>query len=76
LRNARATTKVAVMDSLAKSKAAISINPKNAGKFTDYCKSLGLNSVTQECIDKGKTSKSGEVRKRAMAAENVKKFDK
>jgi len=64
------------MDSLAKSKAGISIDPKNVGKFTDYCKSLGLSGVTQECIDKGKASKNSKVRKRAVFADNAKRFDK
>lgn len=64
------------MKSLANSKAAISIDPKNIGKFTDYCKSLGLSGVTQECIDKGKSSKNGKTRKRATFAENVIKWNK
>ena len=62
------------MNSLAKSK--IYIKPENKGKFTDYCKSLGYSGVTNECISKGKQSKSAKTRKRATFADNARKWDK
>lgn len=50
----------------------ISINPENKGKFTKYCN----GKVTQECIDKGKFSSKEYIRKRAIFAENSKKWKK
>lgn len=61
------------MESLAKSK--IEIKPENKGKFTEYCKGLGLSGVTKECIAKGKKSKSKAVRKRATFADNARKWN-
>ncbi len=54
----------------------IKIKKENVGKFTKYCKGLGHLSVTQECIDKGKKSKSSAVRKRAVFAENARGWKK
>lgn len=48
----------------------IHIKKNNRGKFTDYCG----GKVTAECIAKGKKSKSPAVRKRAVFAENVRKW--
>lgn len=48
----------------------IHIKKKNRGKFTDYCG----GKVTAECIAKGKKSKSPAVRKRAVFAENSRKW--
>lgn len=55
-------------------KQDIKIKPENVGKFTKYCTGLGLSGVTAECIAKGKKSTSKAVRKRAVFAENVRKF--
>jgi len=54
---------------------AIEIKPENKGKFTKYCKGLGEESVTMDCIASGKKSKSAAVRKRAVFAENARKFN-
>ena len=48
----------------------IHIKKENRGKFTDYCG----GKVTSECIARGKRSKSAAVRKRAVFAQNVRKF--
>ena len=40
----------------------IEIDPKNKGKFTEYCK----GSVTNKCIDKGVGSLNETTRKRAQ----------
>lgn len=54
----------------------IKINKENLGKFTEYCKSLGYNKVTQDCIDKGKDSKNPVTKKRAVFADNARKWNK
>lgn len=46
----------------------ITINPKNKGTFTKYCKSMGFESVTCECIQKGLESDNDLTRKRANFA--------
>ena len=48
----------------------IHIKKKNRGKFTEYCG----GKVTQECIDKAKKSNNPTLRKRAIFAENVRKW--
>lgn len=48
----------------------IHIKKENRGKFTDYC---GGN-VTSECIAKGKRSSNPAVRKRAIFADNARKW--
>lgn len=48
----------------------IHIKKANRGKFTDYCG----GKVTSECIARGKRSKSAAVRKRAVFAQNARKF--
>ena len=53
-----------------KGKSGIKIKPENKGKFTRYC---GGN-VTQECINRGKSSSNPVIRKRAVFAENARKF--
>lgn len=51
-------------------KSGIKIKKSNKGKFTEYCN----GKVTQECINKGKQSKDPTIRKRAIFADNVRKF--
>jgi hypothetical protein len=51
-------------------KPKIHIKKQNRGKFTRYCKGLGFNGVTNECIRIGKSSKSPSVRKQAVFAQN------
>lgn len=51
-------------------KSGIKIKKSNKGKFTEYCN----GKVTQECINKGKQSKDPTIRKRAIFAQNVRKF--
>lgn len=50
--------------------SGIHIKKKNRGLFTKYCN----GKVTQECIDKAKKSKNPTIRKRAIFADNVRKF--
>lgn len=53
-----------------KNGSKIHIKKKNKGLFTQYCN----GKVTQECIKKGKNSSNPITRKRAIFAENSKKF--
>jgi len=55
-------------------KNPIYIKPENKGKFSQYCKGLGLSGVTHECIAKGKKSKSPAVKKRAVFADNARSW--
>lgn len=49
----------------------IYINPKNRGSFTKYCG----GKVTQHCIDKSKKSNNPKIRKKAVFAENARKWN-
>ena len=60
---------------MAKKKPTIYIKPENKGKFTEYCKNKGHQSVTQECIEEGLASKLVDVKKRAVFAQNARKFN-
>lgn len=53
-----------------KNGSKIHIKKKNRGKFTQYC---GGN-VTDECIRRGKNSSSVTIRKRAIFADNSRKW--
>jgi hypothetical protein len=53
-------------------KSGIKIKKKNRGKFTEYC---GGN-VTQECINRAKNSGNKRLIKRAVFAENARKWKK
>jgi len=57
-------------------KTNIKINPKNKGKFTEYCKKQGYKGVTCGCINKGLKSKNPKTRKRANFARNFGKKGK
>lgn len=48
----------------------IKIKKVNKGKFTEYCG----GKVTSECIKKGKSSTDPKIRKRAIFAQNAKRF--
>ena len=48
----------------------IHIKKKNRGKFSEYCG----GKVTQECIARGKKSKDPKIRKRAVFAQNARRF--
>lgn len=50
----------------------IHIKKANRGKFTDYCG----GKVTSECIARGKKSSSPTIRKRAVFADNARKWNK
>ena len=50
----------------------IHIKKKNRGKFTEYCN----GKVTQECINKAKNSGNPTLKKRAVFAENSRKWSK
>ena len=51
-------------------KMKLHIKKKNEGKFTSYCG----GKVTQDCIDKAKASGNSKLVKRAVFAENVRKW--
>jgi len=48
----------------------IKIKPSHKGLFTKYCH----GKVTQECINKGKSSDNPVIRKRATFADNARHF--
>lgn len=50
----------------------IYIKKKNRGTFTKYCK----GKVTEECIRKGKNSPNPAIRKRAIFAQNSRRWHK
>lgn len=50
----------------------IYIKKKNRGTFTKYCK----GKVTEECIRKGKNSPNPTIRKRAIFAQNSRRWHK
>lgn len=50
----------------------IFIKKQNRGKFTEYCN----GKVTQKCIEKGKNSSNPDIRKRAIFAQNSRKWNK
>ena len=56
--------------SLFKSGGQIHIKKSHEGLFTKYCN----GKVTQECINKGKNSSDPKIRRRAIFAENARKF--
>jgi hypothetical protein len=56
--------------------SGIHIKPENRGKFTSYCKGLGYDGVTSECIAKGKKSKNPATRKRSVFAQNARSWGK
>lgn len=49
----------------------IKIKKQNRGKFTDYCN----GKVTKKCIDTGKNSNDPKIRKRAIFAQNARKWN-
>lgn len=49
---------------------------KHPGSFRAYCKKHGFDSVTQECIERGKKSKSKKIQARARLAESFAKWRK
>lgn len=53
-------------------KSGIKIKKKNRGKFTEYCR----GNVTQECINRAKKSGNKTLIKRAVFAENARKWNK
>lgn len=59
-----------------KSKFSIDIKQSKEGSFTQYCKKHKFNGVTQECIAQAKKSKSPAIRKKAVFAQNAKKWHK
>ena len=59
---------------MAEKKPDIYIQPSKRGSFTAACKRWGYNGVTNECIQKGKNSKSPAMRKKATFAESARKW--
>ena len=54
----------------------IKIKKSKIGSFTEYCKRKGYHKVTKKCIEEGKRSKSKAIRKKAVFAENARKWKK
>ena len=65
-----AAIKMSEQNGISYAKSGIKINKKNIGKFTSYCG----GKVTQQCIDKAKQSKNKTLVKRAVFAENARKW--
>lgn len=61
---------------MAEKKPKIEIKESHKGKFTEYCKSKGHESVTRECEEEGLASKSAKVRKMAQFSKNSRKWGK
>jgi len=61
---------------MAKKKKWIQKIDMKEGAFTKYCKSLGYDGVTTECIARAKKSKDKTIRKRAVLAETFRKMRK
>ena len=59
-----------------KKKPQIKIKDSKKGSFTKYCRSKGHKGVTNECIAQGKKSKSPAIRKKAVFAQNSRKWNK
>ena len=53
----------------------IHIKPSKVGSFTAWCKRHGYNSVTNQCIQQGKSSKNTAIRKKATFAQNARGFN-
>lgn len=54
----------------------IEIKKSHEGKFTEYCKRKGYDSVTGECEEEGLASKSAAVNKMAQFSKNSRKWGK
>ena len=61
---------------MTKKKSKIKIESKNAGKFTEWCKRHGYNSVTLACIAAGLRSSDARVRRMANFAKNSRGWSK
>lgn len=57
-------------------KNRIEIREENRGKFTDYCKGLGHEGVTDACIRTAKKSRSKDVRAMGTFAMNAKSWNR
>lgn len=55
-------------------KPKIHIKPENKGKFGEYCKRKGYDSITQECEQEGLASRLANVRKMAQFSKNAKSW--
>jgi len=58
----------------AKSTSKIKIKPSKKGTFTAYCKRKGHKGVTSSCISQAKRSGSKAIKKKAVFAENARKW--
>ena len=56
---------------LATSGSGIELNPKNKGKFTEYCKNQGYRGVTEQCIRDAKKTGDTTLIRRATFAWNA-----
>ncbi len=71
LRNSIFSPKIISKESILYFKnGGIHIKKKNRGKFTDYCG----GKVTQSCINRAKSSGNSTLKKRAVFAENARKW--
>jgi hypothetical protein len=57
-------------------KPKIEIKKENKGKFTQWCKRHGHDSVTRECEEEGLSSKLASVRSMAQFSKNSRKWNK
>ena len=55
---------------------AIEIKKSKKNTFTQWCKRQGFDSVTDDCIKKGKASKETSIVKKATFAANARKWKK
>jgi len=58
------------------SRMAIEIKKSKINTFTNWCKKQGFDSVTTDCIEKGKKSKDKKIVKKATFAGNARKWNK
>ena len=57
-------------------KPKIEIKESHKGKFTEYCKGKGYDSVTRECEEEGLASRSAKARKMAQFSKNSREWGK
>lgn len=55
-------------------KKTIEIQPSKVGSFTAWCERHGFDGVTNAAIEAGKRSKNAAIRKKAVFAQNARKW--
>jgi hypothetical protein len=61
---------------MAAQRKRIHIKPSRRGTFTEWCKRHGFKGVTAECIAMAKRSKDPRIRRKAIFAENARKWNR